>query len=125
MEAGMPDDEQKNGNGGNTFGLPYIVMELRKDVTALQATTVPRTESELRWKNNESRASDLKSSIDEVSKKVDTLVEGDIPRRLDKVENILAELPGKILKNTSIVVSLISAFVAAVVWLVAHANVHP
>ena len=109
-------DEPINGN----FGMAYVVKELRHDVDTLQQTVVPRKEHELLWKNNDERNAFMRKTIEEVSHKVDTLLEGDIPRRLDRVEKTLEELPSKILKSTSIIVSIISTVVAAIVWLIAH-----
>lgn len=115
----MPDEA--NGNG---FGLSYVVKELRHDVDTLQQTVVPRKEHELLWKNSDEKSSFMKKAIEDVSHKVDTLLEGDIPRRLDKVEKTLEDLPAKILRSTSIIVSIISTVVAAVVWLISRINLH-
>jgi hypothetical protein len=105
------------------FGLPYVVRALISDIHALRDKSVPRSEHEIRWKHDDARAAVLEDAIDKLNNKVDSLVEADIPRRIDRVENTLDKMPGKILWSVSTVVGIISALVAIVAWMVAHLKI--
>jgi hypothetical protein len=125
------------------FGLPFVMRELKQEVDNLgqrvdthmvaSATKaevaflaaridsiVPRPEHELRWKHDDERTLRLNEKIDSLADKVDTLVAGNIPTRLDKVERTLDEMPGKIFRGVSGVVSIIAGIAGLIGWLASH-----
>jgi hypothetical protein len=103
-----------------SVGLPYVVRGLAADVTDLKAKNVPRAEHEWHWKRDDERASSLKDAIEKLTGKVDSLVEADIPRRIDRVESTLEEMPGRIFRGVIAVVTLIASVAGIIAWAIAH-----